>query len=295
MPRVVAAATPANWQAGAGVDTADHAIQGNAYFPGDLTINVGDSVTWTARSGEFHTVSFGVPASLSTGYLAAPQGTHTYDGGTDFTSSGRIAGGQSYTLTFTKAGDYRFQCYVHKTMHGTLHVLPAGTPVPYSQAHYNQEIIPQQSQLLALGRQARAAGLVAALSSPTPAVTVGDGQLFSDASDAVLRFLRDTITVHVGDTVTWTNLDPETPHTVTFGPEPPGGPAGAVLPSGTDSTGHATVSDANPAINSGFLGASRPNGTTFRVTFTRAGTYTYKCVLHDDLGMTGTVVVLPNP
>jgi plastocyanin len=31
----------------------------------------------------------------------------------------------------------------------------------------------------------------------------------------------------------------------------------------------------------------------FRVTFLHAGTYDYKCALHDDLGMVGKVIVLP--
>jgi plastocyanin len=32
--------------------------------------------------------------------------------------------------------------------------------------------------------------------------------------------------------------------------------------------------------------------TRARVTFTTPGTYDYYCILHDDLGMVGTVVVL---
>jgi plastocyanin len=31
----------------------------------------------------------------------------------------------------------------------------------------------------------------------------------------------------------------------------------------------------------------------FRVTFTHTGTFNYFCALHDDLGMTGKVIVLP--
>jgi plastocyanin len=33
--------------------------------------------------------------------------------------------------------------------------------------------------------------------------------------------------------------------------------------------------------------------TRFRVTFTKPGTYPFICVLHDDLGMKGKIVVLP--
>ena len=33
--------------------------------------------------------------------------------------------------------------------------------------------------------------------------------------------------------------------------------------------------------------------TRFRVTFTTPGTYLYVCAFHDNLGMDGTVIVLP--
>ena len=35
------------------------------------------------------------------------------------------------------------------------------------------------------------------------------------------------------------------------------------------------------------------NPTHFRVTFTQPGSYNYLCILHDNLGMVGQVVVLP--
>jgi plastocyanin len=108
-----------------------------------------------------------------------------------------------------------------------------------------------------------------------------------------MRFLPDRTVVRAGQTVTWTNRDPETPHTVTFGEEPGGGPLGAFAPAGTDGPGHATLSAPDQAVNSGFIGAGLPAGTTFSATFTKPGTYAYICALHDELGMVGTVVVLP--
>jgi plastocyanin len=108
-----------------------------------------------------------------------------------------------------------------------------------------------------------------------------------------MRFLPQRIVVHAGDTVDWTNRDPETPHTVTFGVEPGGGPLGAFAPSGVDGPGHATLTDPGASANSGFIGAGLPFGTGFSATFVAPGTYHYICALHDDLGMTGTVVVLP--
>jgi hypothetical protein len=119
----------------------------------------------------------------------------------------------------------------------------------------------------------------------------------------------------------WTNLDPVTPHTVTFGfpiePAPPQPPSGNVT---VDSDGalHAALPSLSPPVgdvdvHSGFLQAAfqdrgpppppppalfpaplaqSPLGVTrFRVTFTTPGTFNYRCVLHDDLGMTGRVIV----
>ena len=95
-----------------------------------------------------------------------------------------------------------------------------------------------------------------------------------------------------GDTVTWSNLDPEFPHTITFGTEPSCGPFGAFAPSGVDAPGHATLTTPGQSVNSGFIGADLPFGTQFRATFTAPGTYSYICALHDDLGMVGTIQVV---
>jgi plastocyanin len=318
MPPVAAAAGPADWQAGVGIDTADHAIQGNGFFPGDISIHVGDSITWTVHSGEVHTVAFEygppppdpVPALLGFFIVALPTGGPTFDGSGWFNSGllstvPSVSPVSSYHLTFTRAGDFQFHCLVHREMVGTVHVRPGNAVLPHDQAFYNRQAIPDQLRLLAKGLQTAAAGLTAALTGGNSAVTLGDGQIYPAAADsvAVLRFLPDKRVVHVGDTVTWTNRDPFTPHTVTLGAEPVSPlppPFNALEPSGTDAAGHATVTGANANVNSGFLSNGQPFtqlglGNTFKVTFKNAGTYNYRCAIHDDLGMTGTIVVLPKP
>jgi plastocyanin len=182
-------------------------------------------------------------------------------------------------------------------MVGTLHVRPAGTPYPKTQAAYDRQARAEGARLAAQGRALEARGLAAAVQSRPAglAVTAGTGALLpGTATLAVMRFLPQRLTVHVGQTVTWTNRDPETPHTVTFGPEPQGGPFAAFFPVGA-SGGHGVVSSNAKTVNSGFLGSDPhlPGGKTFSATFTTPGTYPYICALHDDLGMTGTVVVLP--
>ena len=121
---------------------------------------------------------------------------------------------------------------------------------------------------------------------------------------SVMRFLERKMIVHVGETVEWTNLDPVTPHTVTFGDEPVNPvPPGPGVTSDSDGSRHATLVSPSESTHSGllvaepqermFLPQSPPGVTRFRVTFTSPGTYNYICALHDDLGMKGKVVVIP--
>jgi plastocyanin len=105
-----------------------------------------------------------------------------------------------------------------------------------------------------------------------------------------MRFLpNQPLSISTGDTVNWTTKV-FAPHTVTFGDSPEGAPAGESIynggnansgvmyaPNGRDTAGR----DLPPA----------PGGSTYALTFTRAGTYTYVCLLHANQGMTGTIVV----
>jgi len=296
------AADPVGWQATAGTSTRDEAVQVNAFLPKNLTVDVGDSITWTLRSGEFHTVTFpsgtepppyiapigGVPQLNPA--AVAPSGGPSYDG-TAFNNSGLLFGGQQFTLGFTKAGTYSFLCLIHAGMAGSVHVQDAGTRYPASQATWNTATRVAANRFQAAGRALQARSLAGARSSGTVAAGAG-AELPGAGSIAVMRFLPSRIVVHAGETVTWVNNDPETPHTVTFGEEPGGGPLGSFLPSGVDGPGHATLSSTSQSVNSGFTGEPFL-GTHFSATFTAPGTYHFICALHDDLGMTGNVVVLP--
>jgi plastocyanin len=123
---------------------------------------------------------------------------------------------------------------------------------------------------------------------------------------SVMRFMDATKVIHVGETVEWTTAEAVTNHTVTFGPEP--APPNQIPPSAnvtTDADGarHAIISSPSDTVHSGFISESPqdriglpqapPSATRFRVTFTQPGVYRYICVLHDELGMVGEIVVLP--
>ncbi|HZU11753.1 MAG TPA: plastocyanin/azurin family copper-binding protein [Chloroflexota bacterium] len=111
----------------------------DAYFPENLTIKVGTTVTW---SPGFHTVTFApmaevhslrrhfiVPVRQSNGTtalalnprVALPSGGKTYTGG--FWNSGLLVQGP-VSLTFPKPGVYHYHCLVHPGMDGTITVKP---------------------------------------------------------------------------------------------------------------------------------------------------------------------------
>ena len=119
---------------------------------------------------------------------------------------------------------------------------------------------------------------------------------------SLMRFVRDTIVIRVGDTVEWTSLDPSINHTVTFGTEPADPrPASATVTATSDGARQAVIASPSDSVNSGFLSPTpqdranlaqaNPGVTRFRVTFTVPGTFNYICAVHDQLGMAGTVVV----
>ena len=141
-------------------------------------------------------------------------------------------------------------------------------------------------------------------------MTAGAGEISATAGGtqtlAVMRFQADPIVIHKGDTVEWTNLNPVEPHTVTFGNlsfVQGTSPFPADLPVDPDGALHAVITSPADNVSSGIIvaGAQDPNGgmgnqtpltvTRFRATFPNPGTFPYICVLHDTLGMTGTVVV----
>jgi plastocyanin len=93
-----------------------------------------------------------------------------------------------------------------------------------------------------------------------------------------LMFNPSTTTVSVGTTITWRNDEPIT-HTVTSGRY-----------EGVDkTTGLRSSQDPDGTFNAKLEG----KGKTFSFTFTKPGSYTYYCDIHQ--GMNATIVVVDDP
>lgn len=274
------AATTTIWHAIVGRQSGDRAVQATAFLPNNLTVDAGDSVTWSFPTDEVHTVTF------------------------SFANSGTLKGGQTFSQVFNTPGDFTFKCLIHKHMTGTVHVQAAGTPYPHDQQFYDREGQDQGQDLVQAGlkdiAQQRADtvrdrdDVTIGSAHADDVVTIPGG---GEQSYLIARFLPDHRDVKVGQAITWTTSDFATPHTVTFGspPSPPTNPN----PIGLGGPGEQTTLSApypqlgsGPTVSSGFLGDfSGTQGTTFTVTFNAPGTYLYYCELHRDLGMTGTVTV----
>src|SRR5262249_41182651 len=113
----------------------------------------------------------------------------------------------------------------------------------------------------------------------------------------VYRFLNannlnsTTIDISVGTTVTWVNLTNNEPHTVTFPvagqPLPPDVANNPFSPPSGGST-----YDGSVVTNSGPFGSAVGFPTnTYSLKFTKAGSFVYYCLFHDEFGMIGIVKV----
>jgi plastocyanin len=297
----------AQWQAKVGADTKNQARQALAFLPNEIWIHEGDSITWTFDVDEIHTVTF-----LTEGQVRPPfpvgcpgfaVGSAMFDGSTCISTPPMVTG-QTFSVMFPTVGNFKLTCLVHEDMTGVVHVLANSAKLPHNQAFYDK-LGAQQAQDL--------------LSSPdlsgmhhhdngANAVAVGIGKIVANGGGhdtvSVMRFIEPELVIHAGGTVEWTNFDPITPHTITFGTEPenPIPPSGNITVD-ADGALHAIISSTSDSVHSGFIISApqeriglpqAPLGTTrFRITFTAPGVYPYICALHDDLGMKGRIVVLP--
>lgn len=273
------------WQAQAGSGFGNGLITTMKFYPGTITIDEGDSITWTA-AGDAHTIAFlsgtTAPEPLNPANFA-PSGGNSYSG-TEVINSGIVNPGQSFTLTFTKAGTYQYQCLFHPQMTGTVVVQPAGTAYPHDQNYYSMSNLRERSHDIASG-----AHLLGSFFSVPRPVSNADGSKtysvnvgFGNGTESIMRFSHQVTLIHVGDSVTWTNRDPMMPHTVTF-PGSDGQFTDIFTPVG------GSTYDGSSFTSAGIL----MGGQTYTLKFTKTGRFNYECLLHDEIGMKATIVVVP--
>lgn len=313
------AASATEWNAWVGAQTADQGGQALAFLPNELWIHAGDSIRFTFSTNEVHTVSFlkpgqtrppafslvGVNGNVFVGCPGTTPDGSSFDNSACVTS-GPSTTGQTYTVNFPSANNFKLVCLVHTRMTGAIHVLLPSQTLPYDQDFYDRQGHNQTAELLSDAAGLGGRGNSDAQHSAANEVTAGISAILATGggsqTTSVMRFLGATTVVRVGDTVEWTNLSTPVFHTITFGTEPTNDmPPSTGVTVDSDGVRHGVVSSPNDSVNSGFIGApnqetvGQPEGpldfTRFRVTFTAPGTFHYICALHDNLGMVGTVIV----
>ena len=335
------------WYVHVGAESLHEANQADAFLPNEIWIYAGDSIQWTWQpKNEPHTVTLLMPGQTRptppppigppSGPPIGPPfyfgsqcpspnpyngGTATYDGSA-CVSSGDLNGGtapSSFKVTFPSAGNYKLVCLIHTNMNGTVHVLstdPASpfyaASLPFTQSDYDKQARDEAEDILKdtdnpkeevrdFPRSENEVLMTGEM------VATGGGRQYL----AIVRFFPETIYIHKGETVEFTNVDPSEPHTVTSGKSDTLVNDMALVNASAEADGAlgATVNSASnfgnatptTGVSSGFLqaapedaagrGQSIPGTTRFRITFNVAGTFPYHCALHDVDGMHGTVVV----
>ena len=306
------------------------------FYPDKITVNEGDTIVWKLNAAEMHDVIFpppgqnyvpfvtpeaGPPPAVVANPLAvASVGGPSYDG-TGPASSGQMSneppGVQQYKLTFTKAGTYNYLCAIHSSQ------LPNGQVVGMTAS----VTVQAAGSALAKTPDQVSADAQAAIAADTQATTAADPQAkqvtpaepgpngtmlyhisagYDTQIASYMRFSPTDLTIHVGDTVQWTQTSAVTPHTVTLvsgGKEPDlvvvqpqqSGPPKVMLNPAILAPAGGSAYNGTGYFNSGFINGTQdpaPGPRTYKLTFTKPGTYEYICALHDTMGMSGHITVL---
>ena len=242
-----------------------------------------------------------VPVLAPNPRAAAPARGATYDG-TKFRNSGlaRGANPRPYSLRFTRAGSFDYYCAVHPGMEGRVRVVGPRQRVP-SEAQNRAAATAELARLASAARRTAAA-------PARDAMTVDVGRAPRGQRFTIDAFFPSNPTVKAGQALTFTmvNQNRSEIHTVTFGPQ-----TREQLPfitqTGIVNPVAAYPSDQPPSVpvytgtnhGNGFLNSgTRDNdratptiGNFISVTFTKPGTYPFKCLVHE--GMDGQVTVTP--
>jgi plastocyanin len=286
---------------------------GNQFYPGRIAIHQGDSITFKPFGP--HTVTYNrPPGPVFTTF--EPSGVTTLADPDQTVNSGFIFGQPpsgppvTFTVTFASTlppGHYKFICNLHIGMTELVDVRAMGATLPKGDTDYlalaQAEIT---RDLAALDRINAEATEDSQDEDGSPTVFVGAG----NKRVSNLRFYPASVTIHVGQTVTFLKtMDPTEPHTVQFGAPPdPTDPLAEFRAAGGstyDGTGFVTSGVMTTRQQFQYFqlaGTGLPFARTkYRLTFTAPGDWKYICALHDDAGsppgqhtsMVGVVRVLP--
>lgn len=218
----------------------------------NLTVKVGTAVTWTNRDSLPHTTtSSATPPLWDSGILQADA---------------------SFSHTFNQVGTFPYFCRVHPTMTGTVTVqdatasvvtptsVPAvASPTVTPQPAPTATPIPAPTAAPSPVPSPLPAATATPVPTPAPAATPTPAPSGMTAMSHIQSFQLENLTLRVGTTVTWMNMD-SAPHTAT-----------------------------SSAFPREFQSGTLSQGQSFSHTFSKAGSFPYFCEFH--AGMEATVTV----
>jgi plastocyanin len=276
----------------------------NLFLPEDIYLRAGDTVTWDFVWDEPHSVTFGEIA----GDPSAPShpGTAVVDyDGTGFANSGLVFGSkaepQSFSMKFTKEGNFDYYCFIHPLMTGTVHVQGPGIGEQDTQVAVDARGAAAYASAIADLKAAAAA------TAGKPVAVTGSGaakkytlqisSLTDRPTGDVMQFFPASLNVGVNDTVEFVS-NVHTPHDVAFippgvdpsGPPPPGLENFDPFEGSHNYTPGKKLSPTDLSI-SPVVGLEFPAGTSVSFGFAAPGTYNYVCILHASQGMAGRINV----
>ena len=299
----------------------------NGFYPGTLTIHLGDTVHFANSYEEPHTATFlptgtAMPALLvpdphgspAIGFnpaiaFASPASPAAFDQ-SKMINSGLLLKGSSYDVKFTGSGTFKFLCALHPNMLLTINAVTNASSAD-TQATADARAATEAKATLDAGNAVVTTLNAKAVSSAKMAdgstnftITPGSDADVTGSPDVadILHFFPGNVSIKQGDTVTWVNAD-LTPHTVSFmsgAASPPlvtpivapGGPPFLAITAQIALPAGGKTYDGTGFANSGIFDKTGvPNPSTYSLKFTAAGTFKYVCLLHENQGMTGTVTV----
>jgi plastocyanin len=103
-------ASGANTGTSVSVVSGSSSLTDTAYQPNPIQVSVGNTVTWTNNDSQPHTVTSGSNGQPDNKFNSSPN------------FSPLLNPGQTFSFTFTQAGDYPYFCMLHPNMVGTVTV-----------------------------------------------------------------------------------------------------------------------------------------------------------------------------